>query len=141
MGKSYSEDLRFRVVQAVVGGMSRHEAARRFSIGVSSAIRWMQRFEREGHVRPGSPRGTIRSPLHAHRDWLLALVRAEPDLILVEVQERLCRQHGLRASLAAIWRFFDRENLSFKKNSLRHRAAQRSRRPGARRLARRATPA
>lgn len=130
MGKSYSEDLRLRVVQAVAGGVSRHEAARRFSIGVSSAIRWMQQWQQDGHVRPGSPRGTKRSPLHAHRDWLLTVVKTAPDLTLAEVQERLRKQRGLKVSLAAIWRFFDREKLSFKKNALRHRAAPRGGRPG-----------
>ena len=40
MGSPYSLDLRERVVAAVAGGMSRAEAARRFRVSHSSAIRW-----------------------------------------------------------------------------------------------------
>jgi len=125
MGKSYSEDLRLRVVRAVEGGMSRNAAARHFSVGVSSAIRWMQQWRQRGDVRPGSARGTIRSPLKDHRSWLLELARAEPDLVLSEIQERLREQRGFRTSLSSIWRFFERENISVKKNPVRHRAASR----------------
>ena len=39
MGKPMSVDLRERVV-AVDGGMSRHKAAERFGVSISSAIRW-----------------------------------------------------------------------------------------------------
>ena len=39
MGKSYSSDLRERVVNAVEGeGMSRRKAAARFVIGIKTAI-------------------------------------------------------------------------------------------------------
>ena len=45
MGRPYSMDLRNRVVAKVeTGGMSRHEAAARFGVGVSTAIRWMQSY-------------------------------------------------------------------------------------------------
>ncbi|MCH9019639.1 MAG: IS630 family transposase, partial [Proteobacteria bacterium] len=38
MGKSLSDDLRVRVVEAVDGGTSRRQAAARFGVSVSSAI-------------------------------------------------------------------------------------------------------
>jgi transposase len=50
MTKPYSEDLRTRVVAAVVAGASCRDAAQRFSIGVSSVVRWAQRFRRTGSV-------------------------------------------------------------------------------------------
>jgi transposase len=131
MGASISEDLRLRVVRAVEGGLSRNAAARHFRVGISSAIRWMQQWEATGHVHVGSSRGTVRSPLKDHRDWLLALVKAEPDLILSEIQERLRNKRQFETSISSLWRFFDRETISFKKNIVRHRAASRSRRKGA----------
>jgi transposase len=37
MGKPYSMDLRERVVAAIEGGDSTHQAAARFSIGIATA--------------------------------------------------------------------------------------------------------
>jgi transposase-like protein len=42
MPKSYSGDLRERVIEAVAAGASRREAAERFEISPSSAVRWIQ---------------------------------------------------------------------------------------------------
>ena len=42
-----SDDLRKRVVEAVVsGGLSRNAAAKRFELGIASAVRWVKQFER-----------------------------------------------------------------------------------------------
>ncbi len=43
MPKSYSADLRKRVIEAVTSGASRHEAAELFGIAVSTAVKWWQR--------------------------------------------------------------------------------------------------
>ena len=41
MGRAYSDDLRERVVRAVIkGGLSRHQAAAQFGVGISTAINW-----------------------------------------------------------------------------------------------------
>jgi transposase len=50
MTKPYSEDLRTRVVAAVGAGASCREAARQFSISVSSVVRWAQRFRQSGSI-------------------------------------------------------------------------------------------
>jgi putative transposase len=53
MGRPYSDDLHERVVRAVIkGGLSRHQAAAQFGVGVSTAINWVQRFHETGSVRP-----------------------------------------------------------------------------------------
>ena len=45
MSKAYSMDFRERVVAAVkVEGMSRRQAALRFGVGPSTAIKWIERF-------------------------------------------------------------------------------------------------
>jgi putative transposase len=52
MGRPYSDDLRERVVRAVIkGGLSRHQAAAQFG-GISTAINWVQRFHETGSVKP-----------------------------------------------------------------------------------------
>jgi len=44
-GMALSDDLRERVVEAVVvGGLSRNAAAKRFGVSIASAVRWLQRF-------------------------------------------------------------------------------------------------
>ena len=44
MPKAYSGDLRERVIEAVETGASRREAAERFEVSVSSAVKWLQRW-------------------------------------------------------------------------------------------------
>lgn len=120
MPKAYSGDLRERVVEAVSAGASRREAARRFSVSVSSAIRWTERQRETGSVA-ASPVGGSSSPLDQHAGLLLGMIAAEPDLILDEVRQRLADQ-GIACGRTAVWRFFDRHGISFKKNSARQRA-------------------
>lgn len=119
MPKPYSQDLRERVVRAVEAGASRHEAAAAFEVSVSSAIRWVARFRRTGLVAPKRMRGR-RSPLDAHKDWLLGLIAAEPDLTLEEIRGRL-RARGICVSASSVWRFFDRHAITFKKRPARIR--------------------
>src|SRR5258708_14332809 len=58
MAKPYSMDLRGRVVAAVEqGGLSRHAAALRFGVGVSTAITWVRRFRESGNLAPGQRGG------------------------------------------------------------------------------------
>ena len=58
MGKPYSMDLRKRVVDAVeVGGLSCHQAAAQFGVGVSTVIVWVRRLRETGSVAPGQMGG------------------------------------------------------------------------------------
>jgi len=120
MPKACSEDLRARVVEAVEAGASRRAAAARFSVSPSSAVKWLQRW-REGGTVAVSPSGGSRSPLDGHADFLLGLIGAHPDLTLDEVGARLA-ERGVGASRTAVWRFFDRHGIGFKKKPARQRA-------------------
>ena len=128
MPRACSNDLRERVVAAVEAGASCRSAARRFGVAPSSAIKWLARWRERGDVSPGSSRGRVRSPLHAHRHWLLEQVAGTPGLTLAEVRERLLQERGLAAGINAIWLFFRREGISFKKNAVAIRAGQARRR-------------
>ena len=139
MPKPYSPDLRERVVRAVEAGASCHEAAASFEVSVSSAIRWVARWRRTGSAL-AKPMGGKRSPLDAHKDWLLALIAAEPDLTLQEIRGRL-RARGIFASASSVWRFFDRHAITFKKKPARIRTGSRRRPHGARKLEARAAAA
>jgi transposase len=117
MSKPYSSDLRERVVDCVEAGASRHEAAQRFEVSVSSAIRWMQRLVRLGNAAAKPSGGSI-SPLEVHAPWLLELIAEHPDLTLDEIVVAMHR-HGIAGSRSAVWRFFDRHEISVKKKSMR----------------------
>jgi transposase len=80
----YPGELRRRVIGFVEAGGSRREAAEQFDIGVSSTIRWMQRFCEDGTCEP-MPRGGSTSPLEEYAQQILALNREQPDLALDEI--------------------------------------------------------
>jgi transposase len=120
MSVAYSIDLRVRVIEAVEAGASRREAAERFGISVSSAIRWLHEWV-EGGRTEAKPRGGSRSPLEEHATWLLALIAERPDLTLEEVVAEMGKQR-IDGSRTAVWRFFERHDVSFKKNAVRQRA-------------------
>jgi transposase len=65
MPAPYSQDLRNRVASAILGGSSARRAADRFGIGISTAIRWAQRLQAEGHVEARAMGGDRRSRLTA----------------------------------------------------------------------------
>ena len=89
MAKGYSKDLRVRAIELVEAGESAREAARILNLGASTAIRWMDRWKKTGSVEAKPGTGHSRSPLEQHRQWLLDLVAAEPDLTLEEIRARL----------------------------------------------------
>ena len=73
MGKPYSMDLRERVVAAIEGGESTHQAAARFAIGIATAGAWARLKRATGDVRPakqGKPKGAV---LDAHADFILQM--------------------------------------------------------------------
>jgi transposase len=73
--------------------------------------------------------------LDDHAEVLLALVAEHPDATLDEIGGFL-REREIGARRTAIWRFFDRRGISFKKNRARQRAGAGGRGRGAARVAR-----
>ncbi|WP_394542937.1 IS630 family transposase [Azorhizophilus paspali] len=123
MARAYSADLRRRVVDAAMGGLSARQAAERFDIGTATAIVWVRRFREGGELvarRQGKPRGLRLDP-HAH--YLLGLLEQTPDLTLAELAATLERERGIRVSLATVWTFLDRHGMTFKKKTA-HAAEQ-----------------
>jgi transposase len=122
MGKSLSDDLRVRVVEAVEAGASRRQAAARFGVSVSSAIRWVRRWRDRGEVRAKPQGGDRRSGrIEAQAGFLLGQVERRPDVTLAELQA-LLHERGIAVAIATVWRFFERHGISFKKNRARRRA-------------------
>lgn len=123
MARPYSQDLRDRVIEATGNGTSARQAAVRFDVGVSTAIKWVERLRDSGERSARRQGRRPGSKLDAHRDFLLAVIEAAPDATIEELQRRLVEEKGVRASTGTIWTFLDRCGLTFKKKSL-HAAEQ-----------------
>ena len=106
-----------RVIARVEGGASRREAAELLDISLSAAVKWVKCFRETGSCA-SKPRGGSTSPLEAHAPWLLTLIEKQPDLTLDEVVSAM-HKHGIAGSRTAIWEFFKRHKISFKKKSAR----------------------
>lgn len=129
MPRSCSSDLRARVIVAVEEGASRREAAERFAISASSAVKWLQSWRNEGRGT-AKPRGGSRSPLEDRAEEVLALVTEQPDRTLDELIAAM-RKRRIPGSRSGLWRFLERHGLSFKKKPARCRATAPGRCPRA----------
>src|SRR5262245_38967934 len=122
MPTAYSGDMRKRVIAEVESGASRREAAEEFEISPSTAIIWVKCYRKTGRCA-AKPRGGSVSPLEKHADFLFGLIEKQPDLTLDEGVLTM-RNHKIPGSRSAVWRFFKRHKITFKK---RLRAAEQER--------------
>ncbi|HET9961919.1 MAG TPA: IS630 family transposase [Nitrospiraceae bacterium] len=101
MGRALSGDLRSRVLKASDEGMSARQAAARFGVGVSSAIRWIARA-RIGELAP-RPQGRRRaSRLDAHEAFIVGMIEERRDITLNEMVERLLAEQSVTISRSAL---------------------------------------
>jgi transposase len=129
MPRPYSNDLRARVIEAIEAGASRREVADRYELSPSVVVIWAQRWEETGSVA-AKPSGGSTSPLEEHAEFLLRLIVEQPDSTLDEIVAAM-RKKRIPGSRSAVWRFFERRNISFKKNFVRDGAKTRGNRPRA----------
>ena len=114
MGGPPSLDLRERVVAGRAGGMSGRQAAKHFSIGASTALRWARRLQHIGSPKAKPMGGKRPFALAAHRAWIMARLIAKPDLTLRALLAEV-RARGARVSSFAVWSIMADADLSFKK--------------------------
>jgi putative transposase len=115
MTRPLSNDLRERVVAAVVGGESCRSVASRFGVAVSSVVKWSQRYRATGSVAPGKMGGHRKRALEPHRAFIMERISQTPHLTLHGLKDELASR-GIRVSHNAVWLFLRREGLRFKKN-------------------------
>ncbi|WP_245461401.1 IS630 family transposase [Mesorhizobium sp. M6A.T.Ce.TU.002.03.1.1] len=116
MGRALSGDLRSRVLKASDEGMSARQAAARFGVGVSSAIRWIARAK-IGELAP-RPQGRRRaSSLDAHEAFIVGLIEERKDITLNEMVERLVAEQSVRISRSALSAWLRGHGWTFKKKS------------------------
>jgi transposase len=127
MPRAYSADMRTRVIARVESGASRREAAEHYEVSPSTAVIWVKCFRETGRCT-AKPRGGSVSPLEEHAAFLLALIDEQSDLTLDEVVSVMHRSK-VPCSRTAVWRFFQRHKITFKKSPARRRAGARGRGP------------
>ena len=120
MVRAYSSDLRDRVVSAVMSGATVRSVASRFGVSVASVVKWSQRYRTTGSAAAKPYVGSRPHVLVGEREWLLARIAEKPDLTLRAIQAELA-ERGVKASYHAVWAFFAREGMSFKKKPVRVR--------------------
>jgi transposase len=117
MTRPLSNDLRKRVVRAVLGGESCRSVVSRFGVSVSSVVKWAQRYRRTGSVAPGEMGGHRKPVLEQHRAFILERIRQTPHLTLHGLKNAVAAR-GVHVSHNAVWLFLRREGLRFKKNAV-----------------------
>jgi putative transposase len=118
MTRPLSNDLRERVVSAVLRGESCRAVAARFGVAVSSVVKWSQRYRSTGSVAPGKMGGHRKPVLNPHRAFIKERIRHTPHLTLHGLKDELATR-GVKVSHNAVWLFLRREGLRFKKNAVR----------------------
>jgi putative transposase len=119
MTRPLSNDLRERVVAAVIDGASCRAVAMRFGVAVSSVVKWSQRYRATGSVAPGKMGGHRKRVLEPHRAFIKERISRMPHLTLHGLKDELAGR-GVKVSHNAVWMFLRREGLRFKKNTVRH---------------------
>ena len=114
-GRVISDDLRERAVAAYLEGGSCRSVAARFGVGEASVVRYGQPFRATGSVSLKPMGASHGSALDLHRNWLLARIAEHPSIIL-EGLRRERAAPGARVGYGTVWRFVEREKLSFKKS-------------------------
>ncbi|MGH9694275.1 MAG: IS630 family transposase [Bryobacteraceae bacterium] len=115
MSKPYGMDLRERAVSSVLKeGMSRHAAAARYQVAVSTVIGWVRRYQETGSAAPGQIGGYKPKAIRGeHEAWLLGRIERGNFTLRGLVIELAGR--GLKTSYRAVWDFMHAHKLSFKK--------------------------
>lgn len=119
MARALSEDLRSRVLKASSDGVSARQAAVRFGVGISTAIRWIGRA-RVGE-RTARPQGWRRgSTLDPHEAFIVAMIEEQKDITLDEMVLRLDAKANARIGRSALSVWLRRRGWTFKKRPHTH---------------------
>jgi transposase len=120
--RTYSCDLRERIVAAREKGHSTAEVVLLFRVSKASVERYWSQYQRTGRIEPRQRGGYRRSCLEGHDGRLRAWIGEKKDLTLAELRERFLRDLGIKVGNTALWHRLERLGLSYKKNAARRRA-------------------
>jgi len=112
------------VIEAIEAGHTQSEAAAMLKVCLRTVNDYVKRWRLSGSVAPDKFGGYKKYKLAAHADKVKALVKAEPDQTLAELQAKL-EEAKIKASASAINRFLKASKITYKKNAVRYRAKSR----------------
>ena len=112
-----SQDLRRRLVRVVEEGSSAREAAIRFEVSASAAIKLMRRVRETGSTAPAKIGGYRKPLLAGQEDLLRELTTSRKGITLAEIRDELLERGITPGSLATIWSTLRRLGLSHKKRA------------------------
>ena len=102
------------VAAVETGGLSCHQAAKQFGIGISTAIGWVRQLRETGSIEPGKMGGHRPKAISGeHRVWMLQRIQDQDFTLRGLVAELADR--GLKVDYRSVWEFVHAEKLSFKK--------------------------
>jgi len=118
MARAYSDDLRRKFLQAYEKKKGTLEQlAERFEVSVGWAKKISARRTRTGQIeRPPWRRGPVSRVTAAVEDWMREQIRRQPDLTLMELQQRLQQAQGLGLSIGRLWLALRQMGLRLKKS-------------------------
>jgi len=118
MAKSYGDDLRRKLLQAYDRGEGTLEQlAQRFSVSAPWAWKISAQRKRSGQMeRVEQRRGGGRKVTAAVEQRLRGWVRAQPDLTLAELQQKLEKVQHLHVSIGRLWQVLRQMALRLKKS-------------------------
>ena len=119
--QSYSQDLRDRVLWALERGEKPVHIARRLEISRTWVYQVRDRVQKTGERSSFQIGGHRRSRIADLELELRSWIKAEPDLALTQICERLA-ERGVAIKTGALWHQLNKWNLTFKKNAARQRA-------------------
>jgi transposase len=128
--RTYSTDLRERIVAAREHGRSAAEVARLFKVSKRSVERYCKLQSSTGSLQPKQRGGYRRSRLEKHDKTLRRWIGERPDLTLAELKKRLAHELKVRLGITALWHRLEHLGLSYKKNAARRRTKPARHRPG-----------
>ena len=112
-----SQDLRARIRRAVEAGASRRQAAKRFEVSPSAAIKLMRRVRQTGSTAPAKIGGHRRPILEGHVEDLRTIVTSKPGITLQEIKQALQARGIDVKALSTISDMLHRLGLSHKKRA------------------------
>ena len=122
--KSYSDDLRKRVIALRSKGHTGAEVAVLFSLSKRTVERYWRSYRDTGSISAKRRGGYRRSRLEGHDATLKGWIAREGGLTLEQLRERIADQLGISLGNTALWHRLERLGLSYKKNPMRRRARE-----------------
>jgi len=112
MPAAYSMDLRTRILEDVLAGMTYADAARKHKVSAEFVRQFHRRFEATQEIEPRPPINKI-VPFHQrYSEQIRTLTQDNPSITLHQLRDKL----GIRVSIGTLWNVLQKLKITFKKN-------------------------